>query len=68
MTIEVVNDPLFIYCCDMCETKVKDRWTPPNWQIISVSIFGGGIGQLYLCQECLKRPIVELVNKVTVNE
>lgn len=66
MAVEIINEPLMIYTCDLCQTQVKDRWLPPNWEGISLALYGGGMGQLHICDECQHKPILMLLNKVKV--
>lgn len=62
--VKPVGTPEYIYNCDLCHKEEKGGWHPPNWTTMSIAVLGAGAAQLNICQECLKKPMVMLVNKV----
>lgn len=66
MTVKPIGDPVYEYTCDLCGTIERAKWTPANWESISIALHSGGIGQLQICQECITTStILFLINKVT---
>ena len=69
MTVRPINDPMYEYTCDLCAKTETAGWIPPNWEGMSIALYGGGMAQMHVCQNCLSsHTIVVLVNKVKTSE
>jgi hypothetical protein len=65
MSVKAIGNPIFEYTCDLCSKEDRGKWIPENWAAISIAVFGGGTGQLHICQECITDcAIAMLINKV----
>lgn len=64
MGVKAINNPLYVYTCDLCGKEDRGQNIPANWDVISLSSYQGGTGQFYICQECQTDcSIAHLINK-----